>query len=371
MDQRGRVGQCCSASLALGQIFACSPPSNDEILSSFLVRKAHRYGLSPYRFVRYLLSCDSVWARDVDSSLSADQLSIIARSFSLDEATVHSMTLCNLIGASSLADDKWRYCRSWVNSVGIYHRMRTNFGLQYCPICLQSEPVFCRHWRLSCAFACPRHGMFLQDCCVSCGAQIILHRTKIDISRCWRCGSSLCTVASGSPLVTAEVLSLQERLLACIDNHMVSVGNVLVPRELFIRGATIVMRIQKEYMHRHQWTRGASDDGLSVELRLLRVRARLRLFEMLMELMDDWPTNFLRFSLKANVTQVAVNRCGIVPNWMDAAVKQLQVRSHVRQSPNKAELIRYVRLLEDGDGTRCRSLRAQALMLAARGKYGH
>lgn len=373
MDKRERVGKHRSASLGISHRIAASLPANDEVLSSYLVRRAHRHGLSPHRFVRRQFAGAEVWTRDIDSSLGVDLLSKIASSLSLGEATVRSMTLYGLVGASSPADEKWRDCRSWVNSVGVYHRMRTNFGLQYCPVCLQTEPLFLRHWRLCCAFVCPQHGVFLQDCCVSCGAPIILHRNKISIDRCWKCGSSLCIVSSQRPPVTADVLSLQSHLMSCIDSYMVSVGSVLVPREHFVRGATIIMRILKEYIRRHacQWMCSGSSEALRFELRLLRAPERLRLFEMLMELLDDWPANFLQFAWSANVTQIAVNRCGNVPEWVGTAVKQLRVRSHLRQSSEKATFVRYVQRVEKIDGTKCRSRRAQALMLAAKGKYGN
>lgn len=373
MDQTGRVGRHRKTSLRAEAYFARVSPFTDEILSSCLVRNAHRYGMSPHRFVTHCFPGEAVWTRDIDASSNASLFGKVGELLSIDATVVRSMTLLSLFEATSLEQMEWRYGRSWTNSIGVFHRMRNNFGLQYCPMCLQSEPFFRRHWRLVCAFACPRHELLLQDCCQFCGVPIILHRCKLDITRCWKCGSSLCAVKIGLMPIAADVLTLQARLIAWIDESTTCAGSSIVPRALFVRGATIVLRILKEYMHRHngQWLCDASTSEMNTQLRLLRVPARVRLLSILMELMDEWPANFLQFALAAKVTQIAVGHCGAVPQWMNVVIKQLPVRSYFRGNGKRSEFVRYVRHLEKNGGTACRSIRAQALMLAAKGNYEH
>lgn len=371
MDTTGRLGRHSSKGIAAGWSQIHLQPTGDELLSTYLVRLAHRRGLSPHRFTTRCLPGVAIWTRDIDTSLSSETRVLLAQHLEISELAVRSMTLYGLMGFTSPIDEEWRYCRRWINAVGIYHRIRTRYGLQYCPLCLKAQPVFRRQWRLAFSFVCAEHGAVLQDCCLSCGVPVMPHRCKFDVTRCWRCGASLCTCALGDELA-ADILPLQARLMGWADSEFIPVGAELVPRAQFVHGAASVLRMMKEHMHSHPnlWTFGATTVAIHDELRLLRTPARLCLFSMLTEILDEWPVNFLQFALVAGITQVAFGRYDKVPPWLATVVSQLPIRLRSRDSFSEANLLRYIRRLEHEGGTKNRSLRAQALMQAARGKNG-
>lgn len=119
---------------------------------------------------------------------------------------------------------------------------------------------------------------------------------------------------------------------------------------------------------RNQWARWTE---IPTQVKFLGMPERLSLFTMLLEVMDDWPANFLHFSSVAGITQIAFGRRRNVPQWMNEVVAQLPARLRSRTGAMEANFVRYVRRLENEGGTKCRALRAQALMLAAKGKYGN
>lgn len=345
----------------------------DELLSTYLVRRAHCQGLSPHRFMARGLPGVAIWNRDIDSSLSAAVSALIAEYCNLTEPEIKAMTLYDLAGCDSPADPDWPHYQSWINAVGIYHRLRRRFGLQYCPLCLRVEPVFHRIWRLAFVFCCPEHGVLLRNCCPSCGMPVMPHRARIDITLCWKCGTSLSAgnvVDSGMLPVALET---QRFMMRCIECDEISLGSSAVSQSEYLRAVVAVLRVVKERMHSHPslWNFGVPIEAVRAQVKFLGVLERLALFTMLLEVLSDWPANFLHFSSAAGVTQIAFGRRRNVPQWLTDVVAQLPVRLRTHNGATEANFVRYVRRLENEGGTKCRALRAQALMLAAKGQYGN
>lgn len=314
-----------------------------------------------------------IWNRDIDSSLSAPVSALIAQYCNLAEQDVKAMTLYDLVGFDSPASPDWLLYQSWINAVGIYHRLRRRFGLQYCPLCLQAQPVFQRAWRLAFVFCCPEHGVFLRNCCPSCGTAVMPHRARIDMTRCWKCGALLSggTVVESTAVPVA--LETQRPMMRCIEDDELSLGSTNVARSEYLCAGVPVLRVVKEHMHSHPslWSFDVPIDAVHAQVKFLGIPERLALFTMLLEIMDDWPANFLHFSSVAGVTQIAFGRRRNVPQWLNEVVAQLPARLRSRTGAMEANFVRYVRRLENEGGTKCRALRAQALMLAAKGKYGN
>lgn len=373
MDEARRLGRYRTACVVPAVSKIILPPADGELLSSYLVRRAHCQGMSPHRFAKRGLPDSPIWARDIDTSLMGQSLIRLANYLALSEDAVRSMTLYDFMGCSSPTDPDWRHYLRWINAVGVYHRMRRRKGLQYCVQCLRTAPVFLQRWRLGFVFACAEHAVLLRDACPSCGVPVIPHRCKFDATRCWKCGASLCSDAQAVATAPVQVLRLQQDLMKCVDGHLFHVGTDLISRAQFVHGAVFLMRIVKEHMHSHPslWTFDIERTCIREELRLSLLRARLSLFFMLAEMLDEWPANFLHFAQVAGITQLAFKRCGPAPAWLEAVIERLPARLRARTGRCQEDFVRYVRRIENTGGSQCRSLRAQALMLAAKGIYGH
>lgn len=143
-------------------------PHDDELLSSFLVRTAHRHGLTPYRFCAFHFPGLPVWNRDIDRSAPNVLLEAIAQNADLPLERVVGMTLRG--AEAMLGSRKSKGASPWLNTIGIYHRQRRRWGQQYCPDCVAAHPVFYRSWRMSCVVVCTRHRTGMQDTCPHCDA---------------------------------------------------------------------------------------------------------------------------------------------------------------------------------------------------------
>lgn len=372
MDKAGRLGRHRTASVApaVSQIYL--PPAEDELLSSYLVRRAHCQGLSPHRFTTRGLPGTAIWTRDIDASLAAPAIATVANYLRLSEIAIKSMTLYDWVGCEKPSGLVWGLFRRWVNAVGVYHRLRRRHGLQFCPDCLAVTPSFRRSWRLAFAFACPVHGVLLHDACPRCDAPVVPHRRKLDVTRCWRCGASLWLAARAGNPVPEDILALQGWWMRCVKEQEIDVGGQRIPSVQFLQGAIAIMRMLKQHFHSHPqlWPYGL-DEPIYEELRFLRRDSRLHLYSVLYEMLNEWPNNFLHFAWAAGVSQVSLRRCGVLPMWMTTAVERLPAQLRSRQPASEADFVRYVRQLECKGGIGCRSLRAQALMRAAKGIYGH
>ncbi len=91
-----------------------------------------------------------------------------------------------------------------IRPLGVYHRLRRNFGQQVCPACLdEPKPYYRLAWRLYLFPLCTRHGTILIDSCPSCNQPIVAHRGGLTICHC--CSTAL----TQSPLQQASASALQ------------------------------------------------------------------------------------------------------------------------------------------------------------------
>jgi hypothetical protein len=133
------------------------PPQEDELLSSWLVRLSIAHGQKLHTFTRLLWKKSGIWARDIDKTITSEQIQILADRCGVTFDTAHKTTLSDYAG--------WVYethkplgANPWLTTIGIYHRKRIKFGQQFCPKCLSEDkrPYFRRHWRLACFTICTK-----------------------------------------------------------------------------------------------------------------------------------------------------------------------------------------------------------------------
>jgi hypothetical protein len=250
-------------------------------------------------------------------------------------------------------------------------RTRIRFGLQYCPLCLQDEAHFVRRWRLATVFACPMHGLMLQDCCPACQRPIVLHRAKRDLSRCSWCAAHLAHSTAQFRPADTNILALQSWLMQFVECDHQFVKGMLVARSEYIKGASVIVRIIKQLLSTHPLLAGLRPQSITPfdALRLQRQVCRQLVFGLLREVLDDWPSNFIQLGLAAHLSRRSFAPCGALPLWLDQVVEAFPPRR--RGQPGPASFLRYIRHLEARSGAGLRALRSQALMRAAKGNYEH
>lgn len=193
-------------------------PLPDELLSSWLVRLSARHSLKLHTFCTYLFGSRAIWNRDIDKSADVELIAALAR------AT--AMPIEKVRGATLAAYEGFVYERhsphgntAWLMPVGVYHRTRKLFGLQFCARCLgeDADPYYRRSWRLAFVTYCEKHRIPLHDRCARCGTGVMFWRNELgdrnkllpdSITLCHACGVDFREV------IDVPAMSSDERLLA-------------------------------------------------------------------------------------------------------------------------------------------------------------
>lgn len=171
-----------------GRLFPYHPkPLADELLSSWVVRTALGHGQRPHGFCKAVWPQLNVWTRDIDNMAPPSLLLGMAERTSTPRERVDQTTLASLEGELMefhFPNGKTR----WILRGGIFHRIRKNPWLQYCPLCLAEdpEPYFRRGWRLAFVATCSKHSVILRDRCPMCDDPIMPHRAQ-EIHLCHHC----------------------------------------------------------------------------------------------------------------------------------------------------------------------------------------
>ena len=288
----------------------------DELLSSFLVRAAHAHGLAPYRFCAYHFPDSPVWNRDIDRSASDALLEAIAVKAGLSFERVVGMTLRS--AAATLGPCTAGGAGPWINTVGVYHRLRRRWGLQYCPVCLAEHPVLYRSWRLSFVVVCKQHQVRLQDACPHCDAPLAIHRQQLSVRLCHACSRPLSEIRAGLRFSLEALSRAQSRYESAWARDRSEIGHESVAARDWFQGARVVASLIKP---------PPSDLADSTKARRsvlesARVEQRAHVLSQMESLFAYWPDGFSTAARGSHLTQRSFVRRAL-PDWLAAVVDGL------------------------------------------------
>lgn len=299
-------------------------PLEDELLSSFLVRAAHQHGLSPHRFCAFHFPSAPIWNRDIDRSAPDLLLEEIARQAGLPLEHVVRMTLRGANRATTSRNATGS--APWINSIGVYHRLRRCWGMQFCGYCLRDEAGLRRAWRMSFSVLCQRHQRLLQDACPSCDAPLAIHRQMFSIRLCYRCSSPLIRTTDVQPALPAplrHILRAQSRVERAFSRPTTRVGQHRVTCRELLDGARVLMTFIRTPAREGRRGRG---------LEQTRVRDRALCLVRLEAVLACWPQAFSQFASEHHLSQRSFARHEL-PAWLAAVVDTLPAGS---KRPNRS-----------------------------------
>jgi hypothetical protein len=347
-------------------------PGEDELLTSYLVRTAHLHGWNAFRFFSYHLPTIAIWNRDFDRTASATSLAEITKLYGLPDGAAMEMTLTPYV--RNICDESRSQGHStlpWINTVGVYHRIRRRHGLQFCPECLEEEPFFKRLWRLSFVVACHKHKQILLDGCVNCGAPVIPHRANISPLSCHHCGAWLYK----APVIRKEsgfneAVSAQQTLLAAAAVGRISWSSLEVSSGQFFLGLRTLLRLARNRC-RHRPTEVPELQWLPpYRFEMMRTYDRFGVMSMLgRHLMPD-SESLAAFLDRLGVTQGHFIALGPIPDWLSVPVSALPRGQRRRSSlPDTLEQRLAKERRERAQGWRSRH--AQLLMQLTESDHEH
>lgn len=333
-------------------------PLEDELLSSFLVRAAQRHGLSPYRFCAFHFPGVPVWNRDIDCSPSDALIAAVAVKAGLSPVRVAQMTLRG--AKASLSKSVVRGSASWINRVGIYHRLRRGWGLQYCPDCLAERPVLRRAWRMSFMVVCSRHRLFLQDGCPHCDAPLAIHRQMLSVQLCHQCSRMLGRIPHDPSVPIDTLLRAQSYFERALHGRVADIGGQAVCCEDLFQGA----RVLASLLAPRSPSPRAAAGHYRRSLELARVQARADVVLRVAEVLASWPLGFKGIANDQHFTQRSFVRNSL-PDWLRSAVEELPAGRARHSMPRNCHALRAKLEQDRRRNTDWRTTRAALLWQAA------
>lgn len=311
----------------------------EELLSSWIVRTAHANRLKLQTFTSLSFGREAaLWNRDVDRSASDELLGILSRhtGSSIDE--IRAGTLASYDGILFERHNANGNTR-WILPLGIYHRTRKRFGVQFCPLCLFSDPVpyFRRQWRLAFTTVCDRHGTMMHDRCPACGSPVIYFRNDLgkrtgyrigDLVSCWKCGSDLRRVLARSPIGgNGKIIMALRSLVAFHDLGWWFQGERhLQYGHLYFDALHHLVTCLSAWRGKRLLAAAEAETGCPAEVLgaigrnrfdLRPVGERHRIMVAALWLLDDWPERFVRIAKSSGLTQARILRGETLPYWYE------------------------------------------------------
>lgn len=348
-------------------------PKSDELLSSWLVRLAMGHAQKLHTFCSMTWGGESIWNRDIDKSADGE----ITRVLSIRTGTPRERVL-----ATTLADYEGvlyeRHTRfgpiAWIMPVGVFHRTRKQYGLQYCPNCLSEdgEPYYRRRWRLAFIVICDKHNLLLRDRCPACQAPINFHRNELGNSRkytttslvhCHACDFDLrqtpVTEKDSAPVTPSEVQFTATLLKAVSDGYAQLNDAVTLYSHLYFAGLRQLMTVIATKGERVQKLRQELSNDYGVELYIPRrekrpadiqeqsISERRQLLQLAQCLLTDWPFKFKMHSQKhklwssvwlRHMESGPWERSRTAPFWLWSVVHKHLYRAPYRPSDQEVKL---------------------------------
>lgn len=303
----------------------------EELLSSFLLRTASMHGALPHPFYAFHLSGQSIWTRDIDRAPPEVLLNDIALASDQSFEVISEMTFRRLAEVFNQPTG----VLPWLMPVGVWHRKRRNYGLRFCPYCLEEpRPYFRKIWRLAFVVNCPSHLVELLDACAFCGAPVIPHRCLgLQVENCHNCGKRLSLSKSFSS--NPECRQVVRSLMSAYQGSQVTLGTKMIPPADWLRGCRQLLSL---VIHRFLKT-ASLQEGRKKGRRIfetMEASLRIQALDVLKKGLSDWPQSFLDLCELGGITQKSFSRMENRPPWLDQQIELLRPgnsRSRMIQIP--------------------------------------
>ena len=352
-------------------------PKSDEILSSWLVRLTMAHGLKLHTFCSIIWPGKQIWTRDVDKSTDSEIVQVLSYKTGTPFDRVRATTLAAYEGVLYERHNHYGPT-AWIMPVGVYHRTRRQFGLQYCSRCLAEDKVsyYRRRWRLAFMVVCETHSIMLRDRCPQCQAAVNFHRDELgnhkkivatSLTLCHSCGFDLREeklTPAMKPITPAEV-NFTKRLLGAMNSGYMKISeSVITYSHLYFTALRQIMKVLAVQNDRVGKLRTAIIDAygldnyasstkcISCDVQELSIELRRQLLGIARCLLDEWPLRFIEFSRKCgiwsslwlrNLEPNARERSRLAPFWFWSPVHDHLYRSKYQPSEEETKAaIRYL-----------------------------
>lgn len=345
-------------------------PKNDELLSSWLVRLAVAHGLKVHTLCSITFPNKAIWNRDIDKSADSEIIRLISQKTGVSFVRAYQTTLASFEGF--LFENQKQFGLSLsVIPVGVYHRKRTQFGLQYCAQCLAEDetPYFRRKWRLTFMTFCEEHHTLLHDRCPYCGSAINFHRGELgdfhkpvakSLINCYVCDFDLRKTepVRSSPIITSSEIDFTNKLLRGLKTGYIKINeDEVVYSHLYFAVLYQFMKIGtmksksvdklRKIVERECNIVIDLSSNVSVDLPQRSITNRKNLFTFAHYLLSNWFYRFVHLSQKCgvwssiwlkNMDGSPWDRSKIAPYWFWKIVREYLYKPKYKPSDEEIKL---------------------------------
>lgn len=304
------------------------PPLENEIFSSWFIRLCQSHDIKSHSFAKFYFDNSNIWNRDIDLYFSENLITEITRNTPLDVQDVKQMFL------TSYKDIVYNSTSTGlINTLGIFHRKRKNFGMLFCPGCLSEEnKYYKKNWRLASSTVCTKCKLNLQDSCPHCNFPICFHRLetgyknsilKFSLDTCFNCKRSICQKFNPA---TSDNLLYQNYIDTTISQGFNDKAKYsftyfqilyLFQTRIYTKSkvwSRIKNAIEKEFSYRINNEFLFSD---SSNLDQRRESLYISYF-----LLDSWPNRFIDFYIKYDLNFSEFTKDKDLPFWFTNILKE-------------------------------------------------
>jgi hypothetical protein len=341
-------------------------PKPDEILSSWLVRLTMAHGLKLHTFCSLIWPHKQIWNRDIDKSADERMLSLLAQKTGTPPERVFGTTLAAYQGKVFEKHNPFGNTL-WIMPVGVYHRTRRRFGLQFCPLCLAEDslPYFRRRWRLAFITCCERHGITLLDRCPRCGDSVNFHRNEMgdrnkqtpdSMVHCHACRFDLREADGLSSPHDSEAIIFQKKLLQAVKDGWIEIkGYGFIHSRLYFLVLHQLLRLFGLGRRAAAFQRAANESfGCETfaitsrraerDVEHFQVVERQKLLLMVRRLLEDWPNRFIGFCEGNQIWSATLLRdMDYVPFWYWNVIHDYLYRAPYQPSDREiCSVVKYI-----------------------------
>lgn len=324
----------------------------DELLSSWIVALARGNATKVHTLcASFGGNQNTIWNRDIDRLCPPDVLDAFHRLTGIERTRIYESTLAHLAELID-HDHHPNGTSTWILPLGVWHRKRNRFGVQFCPVCLRMDkrPYIRRSWRLAYYTECEHHRIVLMDRCPRCGSPLMYWRGELGVRSqvgslpIRFCSQCRCDLAYEHPqnrfewpdwsitVATRTLMFMNYSGMAVVGDRLFEPAHEVL---LVIRQLIMLMSSPKrdgqlfDAIADRLWPEGYDvlpNRGVQYERR--SALERHRLFGMAVWLLLDWPARFEEVFHAANIHRHSLVRdMKLVPEWYAA-----QCNSHVQRA---------------------------------------
>lgn len=288
-----------------------------------------------------------VWNRDIDRMAPPWLIERLSTLTGRPPEEIYQSTLADLADKID-SDHHPNGSATWILPLGIWHRQRLKFGLQFCPICLRmdEDPYIRRSWRLALYTECEHHHTLLVDRCPSCSKPHVYFRGELGDRNAVKAPSmaicSHCRFDLGfAPVDRFEWPDWQTTVAVRTLQFMNDFGWATLDGKIYEKSTDILLVLRRvitvlssptkdgqlyDAVADQIWPQGYHVLGSRGEPYEARgVAERNRLFGMAVWLLQEWPQRFEACVQIADVRRsYFLNGPGGLPPWFVAQIRRKQ-----------------------------------------------